>query len=108
MSPPTKLPLVVWAAPAGLLVLALLEMPYGYYQFLRLVICLTAAFIAYSLWPSSQLWAAAFVGMALLYNPVFRVHLDRETWAPINTVSAALYVLHWLRVRRKKPGRLDP
>jgi len=37
----------LWLIPATMLVLALLQLPYGYYTLLRLVVCLTAAIIAF-------------------------------------------------------------
>lgn len=91
---------VIWFAPIGLVLLALLPFPYGYYVFLRLVICLSAGFIAYRTWSISPIWGAVFVGLALVYNPLIRVHLTREIWQPINIATAAAYFFHWLRVRR--------
>ena len=96
-----SLPAVVWFVPVGLLAIALLHMPNGYYVFLRLALCLTSGVIAYQFWSRSTLWGATFVGSALLYNPVFRIHLERETWSWINVATAAIYLAHWFWVGRK-------
>lgn len=96
---------IVWFGPAALSLLALIDMPYGYYMFLRLVVCLSAAAIAVSTWRTATLWAAAFATLALLFNPIFRVHLDRETWQPINVVAAVLYIAHWSLLARRQVGR---
>lgn len=91
---------VIWLAPATFSVLALLDLPYGYFIFLRVAVCLSATFIAYSTWTRGPLWGAAFAALAILFNPIFRVHLDRETWQPINLLAAALYIAHWWFVGR--------
>lgn len=91
----------LWFVPAALLLLALLEMPYGYYTFLRLVICLSAAIIAYWSWRHVPVWGAVFATVALLFNPLIPVHLDRETWAPIDMGAAVLYLVHWSFVGRR-------
>jgi hypothetical protein len=85
----------LWLIPAAMLLLALLELPYGYYTMLRLVVCLTAAIIAFQSWPKYQAWAIAFGLVALLFNPLIIVALDRETWAPIDLAVVAMYLLHW-------------
>ena len=55
----------VWFLPAVLLVAALLPWPYGYYNFLRLVVCGVAAWLAYTQWCHDDAltgWVVAFVG----------------------------------------------
>lgn len=91
--------IALWLIPAGMLLGALLHLPYGYYTLLRLVVCLTAAIIAFQSWPKHQAWAIAFGVVALLFNPLIIVALDRETWAPIDVAVAAMYLLHWWFVR---------
>lgn len=105
--PVLTIPTPVWLAPLVILVAALGPWPYGYYGFLRMVVCASAAYVAFALLSGEQRrglgWA--FVGLALLYNPIFRVHLDRETWAVINLFSAAPYaMLGWVS-RRARAGR---
>jgi hypothetical protein len=101
----TRPPAMTWAAPLVLLIVAVGPWPYGFYTLLRLAVFCAAAFLAYSSLakgsPRPRLgWV--FVGLALLYNPVFRVHFDRETWSLINLVSAVPFgVLGWLN---RKPS----
>lgn len=93
----------LWLLPAALLVIAVLELPYGYYGFMRLCVCATSATIA-CLWfdrtKSLTLVSVAFALIAVLYNPILRVHLDRSVWAPINLVTAAAYFVGYLNLRR--------
>jgi hypothetical protein len=68
--------------------------PYGYYVLLRLVCCGVFAFLAYEAKSGdSEGWAWTLGILALLYNPVIRVHLTRELWSVINI--ATIVVLLW-------------
>ena len=93
----------LWLLPAGLLVIAALELPYGYYGFMRLCVCASSAIVAY-LWfdrtKNLTLVTVVFALIAVLYNPIIRVHLDRSVWAPINLATAAAYVVGYLNLRR--------
>ena len=87
----------VWVAPAVLLVAALFPWPYGYYGLLRLAVFVVSAWIAYEQWRFDDAvsgWVVAFAGVALLYNPIFPVHLTREIWSVLNIVTAVLFLTH--------------
>ena len=48
-------------------------------------------------------WAWIFGVLAALYNPVFRVHLDRNTWAGVNWFTVgAIAVATGVFLRNKK------
>lgn len=99
---PTALPLPVYVVPASMLGLALLPMPYGYYELLRLVVCLATALIAAQQAKSAQWWpAAAFAIFALLYNPLFKIHLPRETWQMVNAATILAFGAIWFASSRK-------
>lgn len=87
----------------GLLLLALTPMPYGYYVFLRIVICIwgiTVGIQAGRVCPGN--WASLLAyGIAILYNPLIRVPLSRDIWQAINVVT----VLVILVVTAKLPAR---
>jgi hypothetical protein len=38
------------------------------------------------------LWVWVFGTLALLYNPIFRVYLDRSTWTGVNWFTVAVLV----------------
>ncbi len=83
---------------AGLFIGCLTQVPYGYYQFLRL-----ACFVLYSVlaymefkklhYPLTILCVCA----ALLFNPIKIVVLDRDLWQEIDRVMACLMLL-WMMV----------
>ena len=99
---PTALPPPAYIIPIAMLGLALLPMPYGYYELLRLVVFLTAALIAAQQAKSAQWWpAAAFAIFALAYNPLFRIHLPREIWQMVNAATIFALVAIWFASNRK-------
>ena len=85
---------VAWLVAAAMLVYATIEKhPYSYYTLLRWVCCPIFAYSAVAAYERNRLpWAWIFGTLALLYNPLFRVHLDRSTWTGVNwfTVGAII------------------
>lgn len=72
--------------------------PYGYYTLLRLVVCGTSLFIAYKAYEFSRIvWVYIMGFIALLFNPVIPVHLDKEIWVVIDVIVAiVIFVSIWL------------
>ena len=73
-----------------MLLLALLHMPYGYYQLLRLVITIQTFYIGYSLFQKDSQINNQIIywGLILLiYNPVFKISFSREIWIIVNIVT---------------------
>ena len=90
------LPRLTWIIPAVMLVVALAKLPYGYYTLLRLVVTVCATVIAFDIYKRDAVsaWFCAFVGMALLFNPLIPVHLTRGIWAPIDLACAGVFLAH--------------
>jgi len=81
--------------------LAIAEMPYGYYQLTRLVVTVAALVGAY--WMNFKgLLGISLVIAALLFNPIIPIHLEREHWAPIDIVTAALLIISAWRLIESK------
>jgi hypothetical protein len=82
---------------AVLLGIAVLSLPYDYYTLLRLFTCPVLAYGAYLTYKlNKSIWCWLLGTLAVLYNPVFRIHLQRETWEPINLATAAFaFVVAW-------------
>ncbi|HYG23360.1 MAG TPA: DUF6804 family protein [Verrucomicrobiae bacterium] len=80
-------------ATAALLFGALGENPYSYYTLLRWVVACLAGYCAFERWKAgSRGWTWAFSVIAVLFNPVAPVHLDRAAWALID-VSVGIVFL---------------
>jgi len=72
---------------------ALGRWPYGYYQLLRWVTCGAAVFVAFMAYNWKKLWATWLFGfIAVLFNPLIPIHLNRELWQPIDVICALLFV----------------
>lgn len=79
---------------ATLLLFALGNWTYGFYTFLRIAVCLTAAAGAFQALSADRSgWGIALSAVAILFNPIIPVYLDRATWAPIDVVCAGILVV---------------
>ena len=87
----------IFFLPAIMSGIAVLDMPFGYYTLLRIVICGSGAFGAFLIytayrrrWFSVSVTAVPAI-IALLYNPLIPVHLTRDIWFPINLSCVLLF-----------------
>jgi hypothetical protein len=93
---------LVWLVPIVFLVAALAPLPYGYYTFLRIIVCGAAIFLAWVSWENADQiihWTVFFALIAVLFNPLIPIYLSREMWAPIDLVVAAIFGLHFWKIR---------
>ncbi|HRE16914.1 MAG TPA: hypothetical protein PLW86_07570 [Rhodocyclaceae bacterium] len=76
----------------GILVAAVLPLPYSYYMFLRWAVTLSAG-LHLALAVQSKLWGVAAVcaGIAILFNPLAPVYLTKGIWAALDIAAAALF-----------------
>lgn len=107
MNNATKTRITAAVAIIILLLLALCKMPYGYYMFLRLCLSIYFAIIGIVLAEKEKNPVAIILcaGIVMLYQPIIRIHLDKETWSILNMctipVIAALEI-YLLRVDRQE------
>ncbi len=92
----------------GMLLWAMADNPYSYYQILRWVVCAIAgysAFLAYE--RKNNTWAWIFGVMTVLFNPIAPIHFERETWAILDLVAAVFLVasLYWFRPQHSTEAR---
>jgi hypothetical protein len=91
----------IFLVPAAMSLIGLAHMPYGYYQLLRLVVTGSAALIAWQGFErGDRAMPVLFTLTALLFNPLFRVHFERQQWAILNVMVAVLYIAAFVRSRR--------
>lgn len=88
---------IKWLSVASgiILLLAIVpSWPYSYYILLRWAIFISSMIVAYRFYNSKGTgWALAFGAVAFLFNPIFPIYLTRQTWAPIDLVSAVLFFI---------------
>lgn len=74
-------------ALAILLFLCLLDMPYGYYQFIRFVALIGFGILAYKANEQNQKTEMIiYGGLALLFQPFFKIALGREIWNIVDLI----------------------
>jgi len=73
---------------AAVLFLALFDgWEYGFFTMLRFVVFATTAYVAWMAYGGQkEKWVWVFGFVAVLFNPFFPVHLDRDTWVVIDFI----------------------
>lgn len=72
---------------AILFFLCLADMPYGFYQFVRIAGLIGFAILAYQAYEQGrQTEMIIYGGLALLFQPFFKIALGREMWNVVDVV----------------------
>lgn len=91
---------------AGVLFGALGRQPYAYYTLLRWVVCAVAAYAAFRASVSGKVgWVWVLGIVALLFNPIIPVHLNREVWAFVDVVVVGILLASIFGVDRLPSAR---
>lgn len=92
----------IWIIPAICHLIAPLDMPYGYYQLLRVLVFCACLYLASLELKHGTPWSWAFVAGALIYNPLVKLSLGRELWSFVNIATAIFFVAHFWQRRRDR------
>lgn len=85
---------------AAILAIGAAPLPYGYYTFLRIVACGVFAVAAYvSLSRKAPLLPYVYGALAVLFNPIIKISLPKETWAVVDICSAVFLAATAKRIR---------
>ena len=96
-----------WLVVAALLVDAVLERhPDSFYTLLQWICCAVFAYSAFAAY-ENKVWVWVFGVLAALYNPIFRVPLDRSTWIGVNWVTVGIIVVAGICLLRGKRNPVD-
>ena len=88
-------------ALAILLLACLAPLPYGYYQFIRFIAMIGFGYLGYdSLNKKEDALPWVYFGLALLFQPLFKIALGRDLWNIIDVAAAGFLI--WSIVSRKK------
>lgn len=79
---------------AGLLFLALADLPIGYYTFLRIVVTIGAvAAVVSEMENGINFWVVVFGIITILFNPLIPIYLGgKSTWMPIDIIAAIIFL----------------
>jgi hypothetical protein len=95
-----QLPWFLWLVVAAIVAAATARWPYGYYTFVRIVVCGFCGYLTYlALTEKAYMWGAALGLTAILFNPIIPIHLTRSTWFWLNITAAAIILAHLAFVR---------
>ncbi len=85
------MPLQVVYITAILLCIAIIPLPSGFYELLRIVVSGTFAWGAYRNFSQKKLLLPfGYACFAILFNPVSEITLPKELWIPIYLLAATL------------------
>ncbi|MBM3455993.1 MAG: hypothetical protein FJX80_12760 [Bacteroidetes bacterium] len=90
---------------ATLFFICLINLPYGYYQFVRFAGLIGFAILAYQAnQQGRQTEAIIYVGLALLFQPFFKIALGRELWNIIDVVvGIGLLISIFMKPKESQP-----
>lgn len=78
-----------------LLFVGLLNLPTGFYTFLRIIVCIgSIAVLIMEFEKGLNFWILVFVIITILFNPLVPVYLnDKSAWVPIDIICGLLFLL---------------
>jgi len=85
----------LWPAviAAIILLIGIFPLPYGYFQVLRWIVCGISILLVYLAYSYKKLWIAAIFGViAILFNPFFTIHFEKNIWQWIDFVCGAVFI----------------
>lgn len=83
---------------AALLAIGVFDLPYGYYQFLRIAVCVGG--IALAVMRPNRLVAAFGIAVAILFNPLWTVHFTKDIWRWMDGSLAIAFLVIGFAARR--------
>jgi len=72
---------------ALLFFLCLMDMPYGYYQFVRFAALIGFSVLAYQAFlKGKQFEVFIYIVLAILFQPIFKIALGRQIWNIVDVI----------------------
>tara|TARA_B100000795_G_C22648230_1_gene379232 strand:- start:273 stop:572 length:300 start_codon:yes stop_codon:yes gene_type:complete len=89
---------------AGLLFLAIIDLPIGYYTFLRILVTIGAVgIIIKEIENGITFWIIIFGIITILFNPLIPIYLnDKSAWIPIDIITAVLFLIKSFTLNKQK------
>ena len=83
-----------------LLLATLPSWPYAYYQIMRIVVCIAAAYGAHTAFTTDKSgWGWVLGAVAILFNPIAPIHLDKETWVVPDLIGALILFVAAFKIK---------
>jgi hypothetical protein len=91
-----QLTLVIKLALIAFLLGALLKMPYGYYQLMRISVCVLFIWLAYIYYQKELMFVAIACGISvILFNPIIKLAIHKKEWQAIDLWFAIALII-WM------------
>lgn len=75
--------------------------PYSYFQILRWVVTGVAIYNAYTANKLEKTqWVFIMVGIAILFNPLFPIYFQKETWVVLDLISSVLMFISIININK--------
>ena len=85
---------------AGILLMCILPLPYGFYTIVRIVTTVLSAYLAYGYYVKGRKeLALMFAIIALIFQPFISLAISREVWLVVDIIVAIL--LLYLAIKKK-------
>lgn len=85
-----------------LFLLCLLDMPYGYFQIVRFAGLVGFGILAFQANETKQKeMAIIFIGLALLFQPFFKIALGRQIWNIVDVI-VSIFLIATIFIERQK------
>lgn len=98
----------VYIVLSVLLLLCLAPMPYGYYQLVRFIAAFAFAIMAWLNYTTKHTSCLIiFAGLALLFQPYYKIALGRTVWKIVDIVVAAFLIWLWYKGKKEETTRHD-
>lgn len=84
--------------------IALFPLPYGYYTFLRILVCgccLATALLAFKT-NKYKVYGWIAIPIGVLFNPLIPVHLDRAIWSFFNITVALFFSYCAIKIKESE------
>lgn len=79
------------------LFIAMAKLPYGYYQILRFFICGVSLYsVSVNHEEKNTKWVWIFGSIAILFNPFFKIHLEKELWRIIDLMTGSIFITYFV------------
>lgn len=90
---------------SALLFICIFDMPYGYYQFVRFAGLIGFAVLAYQAnQQDKQTEMIIYAGLALLFQPFFKIALGRQMWNIVDVVvGIGLLISIFMKPKESQP-----
>ena len=89
-------------ACAGILLICVFPMPYGYFTIVRVATTIVSVYLAYNYYTNNKKeLAIAFAIIAVLFQPFIKFALGREIWLVVDVIVAILLIVLALKKQKE-------